>query len=863
MSAHSTDGGQGSNGRAAVEGQNGDQPDNTFVAKLIEAMQSASSSVKTNHFGGIAMNKDDSFPKLHVTNASTGVSNRIPADEGLAWMSNADAWFSSHGAMGFFQLAEQLITLDEDGKQLKQLFPGHDELEDLSASAEGMRRVLMRVSKTTFGNHVLMPFEQDIKAMSDNDVRRMYSQFNTVCSQLSYRLRVAATAQGATATTMHDLFGASNVAIKGKNGEQHSLAGLILLEQIRLKFQKDPQGTSLQMKNKLLAKVNATIPKVEFTLYSIEQFMHKVDATLTNILSKEPTLKSSLEMEVNTAMLAVLRAACRRTRANHLGNAEDVLDAAESIGTELTETAKQIKHVTWCRFQGSVFSMLAMHLPPEAIKPKKHDPIQQAMALLSNTGYTLVADSTPAGNAGQKKSGSGNDKQLRILRFLESWVCEKCGNKGHKKHQCTNPANPNADKMVEKAREEKRVAREVREKKTKQRSNMQRQGEELARRNQSEQNTPNKRQKTTLPTTEVDAGLARIDYNDTLGNMDEQYDAQYDDEEEQDNQQEYNYYNGSGFYTSSYTAVLEEDSNPALTLVLLFCTSILGLVMNAMTPASITLNALGQVNIGAVVYVILMSLLQMYVPDLHGSAYQVASSICASICMTITLALCWTAYCGAVVLGVFKGNVPNAEKAVYVDSGCTHSVFFSKEKLHNLRAPDREYIIKGVSGQIRVTRIGDFPLSLRDEKGQTYTKYVIGCLFAPDAKANLLSAADLGKIGVGFTMQPHKANGRLFMEVPGKGTLFFPLIGVRGLQQLPFFKDTMTCISGVSTHHLRALTEAEIWHMRMGHASSRKIAKLSTHCKGIARPLAENSFPCHACHEAKAEHSDAPPQSSS
>lgn len=71
---------------------------------------------------------------------------------------------------------------------------------------------------------------------------------------------------------MYDLFGASNEATKTTNRVQHSLAGLILLEQTHIKFQKEPQGTLLQMKNTLLAEIHTMVTNVEFSLYRAETY---------------------------------------------------------------------------------------------------------------------------------------------------------------------------------------------------------------------------------------------------------------------------------------------------------------------------------------------------------------------------------------------------------------------------------------------------------------------------------------------------------------------------------------------------------------------------------------------------------------
>jgi hypothetical protein len=75
---------------------------------------------------------------------------------------------------------------------------------------------------------------------------------------------------------------------------------------------------------------------------------------------------------------------------------------------------------------------------------------------------------------------------------------------------------------------------------------------------------------------------------------------------------------------------------------------------------------------------------------------------------------------------------------------------------------------------------------------------------------------------------------------------------------LPYHQDNMTHFAGISSHQFRALTQAELWHLRLGHAGARKIAKLSHRCKGIPKIIAEQDFPCHMCQEGKAKRSDYP-----
>jgi hypothetical protein len=156
--------------------------------------------------------------------------------------------------------------------------------------------------------------------------------------------------------------------------------------------------------------------------------------------------------------------------------------------------------------------------------------------------------------------------------------------------------------------------------------------------------------------------------------------------------------------------------------------------------------------------------------------------------------------------------------------------------------------------------MGDFPLAMRADDGKTHIIVIKNCLVTPEANLNLLATCDLQKAGVSFRTTAHSKNAALELERNDK-KIVFDLTFDHGLYKLPFYKDVATHFAGAFSHQLRALTEGELWHRRLGHAGSDKIAKLSQRCKGIGKPLAENDLVCHQCHEAKAKHAKYPPES--
>ena len=202
---------------------------------------------------------------------------------------------------------------------------------------------------------------------------------------------------------------------------------------------------------------------------------------------------------------------------------------------------------------------------------------------------------------------------------------------------------------------------------------------------------------------------------------------------------------------------------------------------------------------------------------------------------------------------VSPNAIPNCDRAVWADSGCTKTIFRNARKLCNLRPPDRPYYIKGVGGDVEVTQMGDLTLTLQDKQGVDYTRVIKDCLVAPQAPANLLSTKDLQAAGIGFEVPSTPSDqASINITTPGGLKVSFPLQEHQGLYMVPFRTDIMTIFAGVASHQLRSLTTLELWHLRLCHAGASKIAKLSANCIGIPTKLAKEKHPCHACQEAKA-----------
>ncbi len=132
--------------------------------------------------------------------------------------------------------------------------------------------------------------------------------------------------------------------------------------------------------------------------------------------------------------------------------------------------------------------------------------------------------------------------------------------------------------------------------------------------------------------------------------------------------------------------------------------------------------------------------------------------------------------------------------------------------------------------------MGDFPLAMRADDGKTHIIMIKNCLVTPEANMNLLATCNLQK-AVSFRTTAHSKAAVLELEKDNK-KIVFDLTFDHGLYKLPFYQDVATHFAGAFSHQLRALTENELWHRRLCHASPDKIAKLSQRCKGLCKPLA-------------------------
>ena len=807
-----------------------------MLTEALRGMKPTHDDLKPKHniFSQIKLDKPDGFPALYVDRS--GTSSRLDADEALMWKNDISNWASAHGINGIFALTEKIVRLSPDGSARLPLFPDNPDWEDLHASFYGMRALLIMISETSFGVSLKIPSREKIMAMDEDSIRCFAADFFNVSKTLLFRLTQSTRSPKDNITVMPEVCAGFNKALNTDNGEQHPLAGFILLALIDNIHARNPAGTAFQMKDKLITYIRKLPSDDKFTVFKILPLLNEVNLKMANICAKEPEFITQLHREVLHVLNDTLRQVCRKAYIENAGkNSSELNNAAETAAHHMMQWS-QDRNITWHTFQMQLTAILSNNLPP-APAADAGKPAKDALAL----------------SAQHKQQGfKGNRNRNGDAPPPEDWVCNKCGRKNHYAHQCPNPYNPEAEKLVEKAKKARIEARKLREEQSKKRKRIQAANDKL---DEDSTPTPAKKSKQDAADSQkrdgkkVTAGLAmNLECDEEAGDT-------------------------RTVYTTAQMALVYQtescvyiDELPLLTrLAIVYLPSFLRPTIVrihdvACAHLRLILSVCMVITIAAVCYC-------TYIVHQHA---QKMDEIAAALFVFATYAL----YAGMIVLDRIENSfsdiwgavygavqrVPRNLRGVYLDSGCTKSVFGNQHKLINVRPTDRNYRIVGVGGEIIVTKMGDFPLALRSDDGKTHVVVIKDCLIAPDAFTNLLAARDVSQAGLEFVVPAGGKEAQLILRTE-KGTATFKLQHENGLYQLPYYKDVMTHFAGVCSHQLRALTEHEIWHRRLGHIGAQKLAALSKHCKGMP-PMTERDLVCHQCHEGKARRQPYPDASS-
>jgi hypothetical protein len=208
------------------------------------------------------------------------------------------------------------------------------------------------------------------------------------------------------------------------------------------------------MKEKLLAEIQCK----EMKKWGLATFMDYVNTQTANIVQRQAALKQSLEMEVVAAVSNLLLKAARRCVDDRAASDEAHIGALH-IQIKLIAQRARLQSMAWLDFQLQTAHLLSSHLPLE------QGAEQQAANPTTKGIMQTLALAAEAGN--RHLQGALN----RIL----GWTCEKCGQKGHRRRECKNPPNPNAQKLVQEAKAEAAKKRKERMSKLTQRDRINKQ----------------------------------------------------------------------------------------------------------------------------------------------------------------------------------------------------------------------------------------------------------------------------------------------------------------------------------------------------------------------------------------------------
>ena len=777
-------------------------------------------------FSSLRMHKQDDFPSL--IRQENGNWTKISPSEGLAWATYVENWCAAHGAHGFLALVNKSVALSENGNEKLRLFPDSGPSNDEIANTwQGQRAYLLEICELDFARQIGFPTAAVLAELSEPKIRVLFSGVRNFAAQFSFRLKRAATEEGKFISHFQDI-----IDSPARLSLNDPFDGFTQFKQITVRFGKEPQGSALQLKEKLLQGLKDKLSDNKLTLWNVTSIMDTTSTQLINIVQKQPSLRTAAEME---AVQAVGDLALRLSR-KHMDDSSSsapVQIGASKINHYLLQNCDKFPDMSWMDFHVFAANLFATYLPAQPAKGGSSSSSAPASSKIGAQIAALLAE------ANVDLGGGGG--------FLANWICERCGCKGHRQKNCTAAKpNPEAPRLVQQAKEQRAQKRKEKFGKRAQREHIIKQQKTLASQGPSSASNPPSKDASNDASdqpgsrTPVKASLSVVTSTEA-GMPRYVYQCQFAKAEN-----------------------VESCTSPFLLLLLTMTGCMLGALVCAMT------TGLGSSPLHAATILVSIAL--------STAAFMSPATRTSPSGRSLDhYALLWMLVCGPLLCFFATGsnafvvhnpvalpatpvaNMLNDAAKLWVDSGCSKTVIRNTLKLCNLRPPDRPYQIQGIGGNIEVTHMGDLRLTLREENGTTHVRLIRDCLVAPNAPANLLSTKDLQAAGIGFEISSAPDSSASLNLTTAEGNKIpFPLEEHNGLYMVPFCEDIMTVFANVASHQLRALTPGELWHLRLCHAHPSKLAKLSHNCVGMKQPLAEHSHPCHICHEAKATRQDFP-----
>lgn len=791
------------------------------------------------------LHKSNGFPALLNKNGRPISTAELPSFE-----ARLDSWASGAGLEALCSTTADMIRISENQTTLLPYF-GEEDVGNLK-SIEQKRLFFSMLAKTDMGSSLNLPDDDETwSKYGKEDILDMERKLTTISAQLSRNLAEAVIIKDTNHTAFPQYF-ESSLALALTAESPRMVKGFIQLQQLRMNLNRDPQGSCLAQQNEAIKKFTDASNNHKLTIYEAQALLVESYGPTHIIAARDEASRDTFYRRLTLAASETLTRACENERVNNqLGATRQ--NAAVIISMALTSKKLTEPKMTWQEFYTFITGVMAEHLP----------------ALDNNTASTPTNTThhkhTSALNAQMQRHGqkSNHNTSWSYTR----WTCANCGTRGHHEQTCTAPFDPSAPAKAELARAEAIRKRKVRDQSNKDRFKQQKVD------NRTTPPAPAPAASTAEhPTKQVKASLSMVTkMNDGLHYQTERgMIAQITRTELSQPQQCVTDFRAhptvidtfaiiTGCWLAllvlniSYQAACSMPHGTTTAAYLILSTTLAGMLLITMgTEAAKSATHLRTSTISYVMLMLIVTFAHLMVGAQAAPAQQHTAFV-------TNVPMHTPAFAGKSMAPCTSPR--HRMETVYLDSGCSKTVFANPRKLINHRPPDAHYTISGVGGAITATAMGDFPLALRDKTGRTHTRLIKDCLIAEDAPYNLLSTRDIQLAKMGFTTPADINQPAIVYFEDDAGRVSLELEEHGGLYKLPFCQDIMTTIAGVSSHQLRALTEAEKWHLRMGHAGWDKIATLSKIAKGFHSPIARHDYPCHTCHEAKARRQNYPPPS--
>ena len=394
-----------------------------------------------------------------------GIPRPFTVTEWASWKQRSAVWFQEIGLTGFIDFAEALFTLREDGT-FAPLYEDAGALNNILTDHAQQRHVLKTLARTVWGIPD-MPPASEIERAPSLEVEYQFKALSNILYRIFAAIMASTTPDKETGVSIYShLLNTMRGPLMLSSSTHHPLAAPMTLVNLNSKFKSDPSGSTKDMEDalQLLIATATKGPAATLTLWNLRDFYGKISAEYHAIADRDPSGVYSLNRNLQESMRKGISYTCMRAEK---ASSEDVQLAAFNLRAAITKLPTNLE---FSAFFNKLVGFCTEFVPASSGDNTKFQPLTATQATPGAGGMAMASTQLSSGPNTCKPccSQTINDAikaygmaavtgalKISTATTSSTWMCENCCKLGHKSFECKAATDPQREQKLKAHKEAK------------------------------------------------------------------------------------------------------------------------------------------------------------------------------------------------------------------------------------------------------------------------------------------------------------------------------------------------------------------------------------------------------------------------